>query len=36
MNLDVTTILLLVAAAVLGLFYFVRRSGRMHRAQRKL
>ena len=36
MKLDFTSIMLLLAAAVLGVFYFVRRSSRMKRAQRKL
>ena len=36
MKLDVTSIVLLLAAAVLGVFYFVRRSNRMKRAHRKL
>ena len=36
MNFDFTTILLLAGAALLGVFYFVRRSSRMKRAHRKL
>ena len=36
MNLDFTTIILLVGAALLGVVYFVRRSSRMKRAHRKL
>jgi hypothetical protein len=36
MKLDLTTIALLVAAAFLGVLYFVRRSSRLKRAHRKL
>lgn len=36
MNLDLTSIILLAAAALLGIVYFMRRSSRLKRANRKL
>jgi hypothetical protein len=35
MNLDFTSIVLMVAAAALGMIYFARRSNRMKRSNRK-
>lgn len=36
MNFDMTTIILFVAAALLGFAYFARRSARLKRDRRKL
>jgi hypothetical protein len=36
MNLDVTTVILFVGAAIIGIAYFARRSARLKKSRRQL